>query len=34
MSIDFETKDTACSPFLLALTLERAVYHEGNTSSR
>ena len=32
MSIDFETKGTACSPFLIALTLERAVYHEGNTA--
>ena len=33
MSIDFETKGTACSPFLVALTLERAVYYEARTAS-
>jgi hypothetical protein len=25
MSIDFETKNTVCAPFLIALTLERAI---------
>jgi RNA polymerase sigma factor (sigma-70 family) len=32
MAIDFETKNTACAPFLMALTLERSVYqrHDDN----
>jgi RNA polymerase sigma factor (sigma-70 family) len=32
MAIDFETKNTACAPFLVALTLERSVYqrHDGD----
>ena len=32
MAIDFETKNTACVPFLVALALERAVYqrHDGH----
>jgi hypothetical protein len=34
MSIDFETKNTACSPFLVALTLERAVYHHEERAGR
>jgi RNA polymerase sigma factor (sigma-70 family) len=32
--IDFETRDTACAPFLVALTLERAVYREGDADGR
>ena len=29
--IDFETKDTDCAPFLLALTLERTLYPDSNS---
>jgi hypothetical protein len=33
-AIDFETKDTACAPFLIALTLERALYRGGDSAGR
>jgi hypothetical protein len=32
--IDFETKDTACAPFLVALTLERALYRREEAAGR
>jgi RNA polymerase sigma factor (sigma-70 family) len=33
-AIDFETTDTACAPFLVALTLERAIYEGGPDAGR
>jgi RNA polymerase sigma factor (sigma-70 family) len=33
-TIDFETKDTACAPFLVALTLERALYRTDDAADR
>jgi RNA polymerase sigma factor (sigma-70 family) len=33
-AIDFETRDTACAPFLVALTLERAVYRGDDPAGR
>jgi len=32
--VDFETKDTVCAPFLVALTLERTLYPDGNSDVR
>jgi hypothetical protein len=29
-SIDFESKDTACAPFLVAMTVERTLYQESD----
>jgi hypothetical protein len=34
LEIDFETKNTVCAPFLVALTLERAVYSREDAASR
>ncbi len=31
-SIDFESRDTVCAPFLVALTLERTLYTEGDST--
>jgi RNA polymerase sigma factor (sigma-70 family) len=33
-AIDFETRNTACAPFLVALTLERALYETESSSAR
>lgn len=32
--VDFETKDTACAPFLVALTLERTLYPDSDSDGR
>jgi hypothetical protein len=34
LTIDFETRNTACAPFLVALTLERTLHRRGDASSR
>jgi RNA polymerase sigma factor (sigma-70 family) len=34
LTIDFETKDTACAPFLVALTLERTLHRRGDADGR
>jgi hypothetical protein len=34
LSIDFETKDTPCAPFLVAMTLERTLYRRGESAGR
>jgi hypothetical protein len=34
MAIDFESKNTACAPFLVALTLERTLYRRDDTAGR
>jgi len=34
VAIDFETKNTVCAPFLVALTLERVLYHRDDTAGR
>jgi hypothetical protein len=33
-ALDFETKNTACAPFLVALTLERVVYRRDGNAGR
>ncbi len=34
LAIDFETRNTACAPFLVALTLERTLHRRGDATGR